>query len=93
MVNNYERKSADIWVAAAVLWLSLGSAEWVEWPGLLASEFLGWLRCIPLQLVLVAVAVEMSVSRKVSIAVIAGADGSFSLPCSGCHLEVSQPRF
>ena len=29
----------------------------------LASESLGWLRCIPLQLVLVAVAVEMSMAQ------------------------------
>ena len=56
------RKSAALWVAA-VLWLPLGSAEWVGWAGLLASESLGWLRCIPLQLVLVAVAVEMSVAQ------------------------------
>ena len=30
----------------------------VGWPGLLASESLRWLRCIPLQLVLVAVNVR-----------------------------------
>ena len=50
---------------------------------MLASESLGWLRCIPLQLVLAAVAVEMSVAQmlklllsfvKVSVAVAAGAD-------------------
>ena len=48
---------------------------------------------------LVAVAVEMSVaqmlklylsSKKVSVAVVAGTDGSFHLPCPECHLEVLQ---
>ena len=54
------RMSAALWVAA-VLWLQLGSAEQIGWAGLLASEFLGWLKCILLQLVRVSVAVEMSV--------------------------------
>ena len=53
------RKSAALWVAA-VLWLPLGS---VERAGLLASESLGWLRCIPLQLVLVAVADVMAMAQ------------------------------
>ena len=44
------RKLTALWVDA-VLWLPLGSAERVGRPGLLASESLGWLRCIPLQLV------------------------------------------
>ena len=52
-------------------------------------------------MVLVAVAVEMYVaqmfkllsSQKVSVAVVAGADGSFPLTCSGCYLEVLQPGF
>ena len=84
-------KLAALWIAV-VLWLSLDSAEQVGWPGLLTSESLGWLRCIPLQLVLVAVAVEMSVAQmltlhlrswKVAVAVVAGADGSFPLLCFG----------
>ena len=41
------RKLAALWIGAGFLWLH-------------ASESLGWLRCIPLQLVLVAVADEMS---------------------------------
>ena len=45
-----------------MLWLTLGSSEWVGWAGLLASESLGCLRCIPLQLLLVAVALKMSVA-------------------------------
>ena len=78
-----------------MLLLSFGCHLW-------ASESLGWLRCIPLQLVLVAVAVEMSVAQmltlhlnfvKVPVAVASGADSFFHLPCSGCCLEVSQPRF
>ena len=68
--------------------LPLSSAERVGLSGLLASESLGWLKCIPLQLVLVAVAVKMSVAQmlklhgsswKVSVAVVAGTDGSFPL--------------
>ena len=54
-------KSAALWVAA-VLWLPLGPAEWVGWAGLLASKSLDS-KCIPLQLVLVSVAVEMSVAQ------------------------------
>ena len=59
-------------------------------------------KCIPLKLVLVAVAVEMSMAQmlklhfsfvKVFVAGVAGADGSFPLPCFGCCLEVSQPHF
>ena len=65
---------------------------------MLASESLGWVIC---NMVLVAVAVEMYVaqmfkllsSQKVSVAVVAGADGSFPLTCSGCYLEVLQPGF
>ena len=50
----------------------------------------------------VAVAVEMSVAQmlklhlssyNVSVAVVAGADDSFHLPCFGCCLEVLQPCF
>ena len=55
--------------------------------GLLATESLGWLRCIPLQVVLVAVAIEMSVaqmlkctSRKCLFAVFTGAECFFPLP-------------
>ena len=57
----------------------------------------GWLRCIPLQLVLAAVAVNMSVAQmlklhlsfmKVSVAVAAGADDHILLPCFECCLEV-----
>ena len=60
---------------------------------LAASEFLGWFRCIPLQLVLVAVAVEMFVVQmsrlhlrfaKVSVAVVASVDGLVPLPWFGC---------
>ena len=56
-------------------------------------SLLGWLRCIPLQMVLVAVAVEMSVAQilklhlsfvKVSVAVVAGANGLIPLPYSAC---------
>ena len=54
---------------------------------------LGWLRCIPLQMELAAVAVEMSVAQmlklhssymKVSVAVAAGADDHILLPCFEC---------
>ena len=54
-----------------------------------ASESLGWLRCIPLKLVLVAVNLEMSVTQmwklqlsfvKVFVVVVAGADGLVPLP-------------
>ena len=93
------RKAAALWVAA-VLWLPLGSAEQFCWPGLLASNSPGWLRCIPLQLVLVAV--EMSVVKmlklhlncwKVFLAVVAGADGSCAVLCFACCLEILKPRF
>ena len=56
-------------------------------------ESLGWLKCIPLQLVLAAVAVEMSMAQmlkfhlsfvKLSMAVVARADGLVHLPCFGC---------
>ena len=59
----------------------------------LACESLGWLRRIPLQLVLVAMAVEMSVGQmlklhwsfvKVSVVVVAGAACLIPLPCFGC---------
>ena len=59
-------------------------------------------KIIPLQLVPVVVAVEMSVaqmlklhlsSKIVSVAVVAEADSSFPLPFSGCRLEVSLPHF
>ena len=83
-------RNAAFWVAA-VLWLTLGSAEWVGWAGLLASESLGWLRCIRLQVMLVAVAVEIFVAQMLKS--VARADGSFPLPCFECPLEVSQPRF
>ena len=75
--------SAAIWIAAAVIWLPLGSAERFGSPGLQASKYLGCLTCIPLQLVLTTVAVEKSVAQmlklhlsfmKVSVAVVAGAD-------------------
>ena len=55
-------------------------------------SFLGWLRCIPLHLALVGVAIEMSVAKmlklhlsfvNVSVAVVAGADRLFPLPCFG----------
>ena len=54
---------------------------------------LGWLRCIPLQLELAAVVVEMSVAQmlklhlsfvKVSVAVAPGADDHVLLPCFEC---------
>ena len=60
------KTSAALWVAA-VLRLTLGSAERFGWPGYVASESLEWLRCIPLQLVLVAVAVEMSVIQMLKL--------------------------
>ena len=56
------RKSAVLWISNAVFWLLLGSAECVGWPGLETSESLGRLRCIPLQLLLVALTVEMSLA-------------------------------
>ena len=37
------RKSAARWIAAAVVWLPLSSAEWVGWPGVQAPESLVWL--------------------------------------------------
>ena len=54
---------------------------------------LGWSRCLPLQLELAAIAVEMSVVQmwklhlnyvKVSVAVAAGADNHVLLPCFEC---------
>ena len=51
---------------------------------------LGWLRCIPLQLELAAVAVEMSVAQmlklhvEVSVTVAAGVDNHLLLPCFEC---------
>ena len=54
---------------------------------------LGWLSCIPLQVELAAVAIEMSVAQmlilhlsfmKVSTAVSAGADDHVLLPCCEC---------
>ena len=54
---------------------------------------LRWIRCIPLQLVLAAVAVKMSVAQmlkmhlsymKVSVAVASRADGHVLLPCFEC---------
>ena len=66
------------------------------------AESLGWLRCFLLQLVLVAMAVEISLAQilklhlsfvKVSVTEVGGADGFLPLPCFGCCLVVSQPRF
>ena len=83
---------AAVWIAA-VLRLPLDSAEWVGRPGLQESESLGWLRCIPLQMVLVTVAVEISVAQmsklhlsfiKGSVGVVARADGLILLPCFIC---------
>ena len=61
---------------------------------LMASVFLAWLKCIPLQLVLAAVAVEMPVAQmlklhlscvKMSVAVVAVADDCILLSCfEGC---------
>ena len=57
------------------------------------SVSLGWLRCIPFQLELAAVAVKMSVPQmlklhlsymKVSVAVAAGLDDHILLPCFEC---------
>ena len=54
---------------------------------------LGWLRCIPLQLELAAVTVEMSVAQmlklhssymKVSVGMAAGADDHILLSCFEC---------
>ena len=84
------------WIAAAVLCLPLGSAERVGWlegiwlEGICVSDgylcHLGWLRCIPLQLVLAAVVAEMSmcVFVKVSVAVAAGTDDHTLLACFEC---------
>ena len=47
--------------------LLLDSADQVGCAGLLAYDSLGWLRCIPLQLMLVAVAVEMSVAQMLKL--------------------------
>ena len=52
-----------------------------------ASVSLGWLRCIPLQLVLAAVAKMLKLHlnfMKVSVAVAAGADDSVLLHCFEC---------
>ena len=58
-----------------------------------ASDSLGLLRMIPLQLVVVAVAVEIPMAQmlkyhlsfvKVFVAVVARADGLIPLPCFGC---------
>ena len=63
---------------------------------------LGWLGYISLQLVLAALAVEMSVAQmlklhlnfvKVSVAVAAGADDCILLPCFECCWEALQPCF
>ena len=59
-------KLAALWLIA-VLWLPLVSAERVAWSGLQVSESQRWLRCFPLQLVLFAVAVEMSVAQKLKL--------------------------
>ena len=61
LINNYE--VCGLW-AVAVVWAPLGSAELVEWPGVLASGFLVYARCIPWQqmLITVAAAVENSVA-------------------------------
>ena len=50
---------------------------------------LGWLKCIPLQLELAAVAVEMSVAQMLKlylsfVKVSAGADNLILLPCFEC---------
>ena len=56
-----------------------------------ASESLGWLRCITLQLELAAVAVEMSMVQilklhliYMKVAVAVGADDHVLLPCFEC---------
>ena len=78
------RKSAALWITAAVLWLSLGCAGWMT-----CLESFRWLQCIPLQLVLAALAVEMSVAHMlklhlssvtVSAAVAAWADDHILMP-------------
>ena len=59
---------AALWFAAALHWLLLGSDEWVG--------------CIPLQLVLAAVAVEMSVVTNVEVAL----ELCGSVSCCGCWI-------
>ena len=52
--------------------------------------FLGWLRCIPLQLVLAGVAVKMSVGQMLKLHLscvkvsVAAADDHVLLPCFEC---------
>ena len=53
-------------------------------------ESLGWLKCIPLQLVLAAVVDEMSVAQMLKLQLsfvkvsFAGVDDHMLLPCFGC---------
>ena len=58
---------------------------------------LGWLRCIPLQLVLATLVVEMSVAQmlklQISVAVAAGADNHIILPYFKCCLKALHPHF
>ena len=49
-------EATDGWLPSVVLWAPLSSVELIGWPGLLASGFLDNSRCIPWQLLLVAVA-------------------------------------
>ena len=81
------RKSAALWIAAAVLVWVLGSAELVGRPGLKDSVPLGWLKCITLQLVLAAVEISVVQMLKLHLsfmkvsAVAAGTDDRILLPC------------
>ena len=83
------KKLTALWFAAVLLWLPLRVGLY----GLWASAFLGWLRCIPLQLVMVAVAVKKSVAQrlkwylsfvKVSVVEVAGLGHDILLPCFEC---------
>ena len=62
VVNHWEAT----WLPSELL-LPLVSAEQVGWAGLLVSESPGWLRCVPSQLMLVAVADEMSVAQMLKL--------------------------
>ena len=74
------RKEVGCPLGCYCLWLLLGSAEQFGWTDLLASESLGCLRCIPFQLVLVPVVVEMSVAQMLRVAF----ELRESVCCCGC---------
>ena len=89
VVYDYE----ESWLPSGLLLLSFGCYWGLDDLASAASAFLGWLRCIPLQLVLAAVAVKKSVAQtlkwylsfmKVSVVEVAILDHHILLPCFKC---------